>query len=117
MIIYNSNILIEKEYYEDKTIFTVFVFIIVFLTVSITCDQAPKPDLGRDAAFISMRERFQIIQKFWDWKKENVLPMIMRELGVDILYYNNEGPVYTFLIPANYEGMAFPGIHEPTGSQ
>jgi len=61
-----------------------------------------------------MRERVKLMQKWWDWKKKHVLPMVMHEQGVDMwivrnneadLYYNNEGPVYTLLLPANHEGM------------
>ena len=94
--------------------------LLFFLPVSITCDQVPIPGSGRDAAnFIPMRERVKIMQKFWDWKKENVLPMIMREQGVDMwiirndeepLYRNTsyrEHPVFTSLLPANHEGMVY----------
>ncbi len=74
---------------------------------------------------IPMRERVKIMQRWWDWKKENVLPVVMREQGVDMwiirnneaeLYYNNEGPVYTSLVPANFEGMTFSSVHG-AGSQ
>ncbi|NOR12866.1 MAG: M24 family metallopeptidase [Candidatus Aminicenantes bacterium] len=75
---------------------------------------------------LPMRERVKLMQKWWDWKKENVLPMAMREQGVDMwivrnneadLYYNNEGPVYTLLLPANHEGMAYPSQHVSPLSQ
>lgn len=67
-----------------------------------------------------MRERVKLMQKWWDWKKKHILPMVMREQGVDMwivrnneadLYYNNEGPVYTLLLPANHEGMTYPSQH------
>ena len=73
-----------------------------------------------------MRERVQQMEAFWKQKKAEVLPLIMREQGVDFWivrndeagrYYNNEGPVYTSLLPANYEGMTFPSQHVPPGSQ
>ena len=75
---------------------------------------------------LPMRKRVEIMEQWVKWKKEHVLPGIMREQNIDLwiirnneseLYYNNEGPVYTSLIPANYEGMALPGIYEPAGSQ
>jgi hypothetical protein len=73
-----------------------------------------------------MRERVKLMQKWWDWKKKHVLPMVMREQGVDMwivrnneadLYYNNEGPVYTLLLPANQEGMTYPSQHVSPLSQ
>ena len=69
---------------------------------------------------IHVRERVEIMQGFWDWKRENVLPMILREQGVDMWIVRNderpeyrqasfkEGPVYTSLLPANHEGMVLP---------
>ena len=73
-----------------------------------------------------MRERVKLMQKWWDWKKKHVLPMVMREQEVDMwivrnneadLYYNNEGPVYTLLLPANHEGMTYPSQHVSPRSQ
>ena len=67
-----------------------------------------------------MRERVQVEQGFWDWKRENVLPEIMREQGVDLWIIRNneeplyrmtsykEHPVFTSLLPANHEGMVLP---------
>jgi hypothetical protein len=64
------------------------------------------------------------MQRFWDWKKGNVLPSIMREQGVDMWIVRNdeqpeyrqtsykEGPFYTSLLPANHEGMVLPSQHE-----
>lgn len=73
-----------------------------------------------------MRERVRLMQKWWDWKKKHVLPIVMKEQEVDMwivrnneadLYYNNEGPVYTSLLPANYEGMTYPSQHVSPLSQ
>ena len=75
---------------------------------------------------LSMRERVKLMQKWWAWKKEHVLPMVMREQGIDMwivrnneadLYYNNEGPVYTLLLPANHEGMTYPSKYVDSWSQ
>lgn len=75
---------------------------------------------------LPMRQRVQIMEKWWKWKRQHVLPKVMREQGVDMwiirnneadLYYNNEGPVYTSLLPANYEGMTLPSQYAPPGSQ
>jgi hypothetical protein len=67
-----------------------------------------------------MRQRVRIMEKFWAWKRANVLPMIMRELGVDMWIVRNdeeplyrqvsyhENPVYLSLLPATDEGMVIP---------
>ena len=99
---------------KAKNIFGIFSFALLLVTVSGSFAQVPEAGSGRDAAnFIPMRERVQIMQKFWDWKRENVLPMIMREQGVDMWIIRNdeeplyrqtsyrEHPVYTSLLPAN----------------
>jgi hypothetical protein len=66
------------------------------------------------------------MESFWVWKRENVLPAVMREQGVDLwiirndeaeLYYNNEGPVFTSLLPANHEGMTYASKYASPGSQ
>ncbi len=73
-----------------------------------------------------LRERVRLTEKWWRWKKENVLPMVMRGQGVDMwiirddeadLYYNNQGPVYISLLPANHQGMTYPSRYAPPGSQ
>jgi Metallopeptidase family M24 len=78
------------------------------------------------ARILPMRERVKLMEKWWKWKKEHVLPMVMREQGIDMwiirndeadLYYNNEGPVFTSLLPANFEGMTYPSQYAPPGSQ
>ena len=82
---------------------------------------------GRDIEnYLPMRQRVQIMERFWKWKRENVLPDVMREQQVDLwiirnneadLYYNNEGPVFTSLLLANHEGMTLPSKFAPLGSQ
>lgn len=75
---------------------------------------------------LPMRERVKLMQKWWEEKQARILPQVMREQGIDLwivrnneadLYYNNEGPVYTLLLPANHEGMTLPSIYAPNGSQ
>ena len=77
-------------------------------------------------SILPMRDRVKLMEKWWKWKHEHVLPMVMREQGIDMwlvrnneadLYYNNEGPVYTSLLPANHEGMTLPSRHVRPGSQ
>lgn len=81
---------------------------------------------GYIGSIAPMRERVQQMETFWKQKKVDVLPMVMREQGVDCWivrndeagrYYNNEGPVYTSLLPANYEGMTLASQHLPPGRQ
>lgn len=75
---------------------------------------------------LPMRERVKLMEKWWKWKRKHVLPVVMGEQGIDMwiirnneadLYYNNEGPVYTSLLPANHEGMTYPSKYARVGSQ
>lgn len=75
---------------------------------------------------LPLRERVKLTEKWWQWKKEYVLPMVMREQGVEMwiirddeadLYYNNQGPVYISLLSANHQGMTYPSKYAPPGSQ
>ena len=75
---------------------------------------------------IPMRERVQIMERWIKWKKENVLPEVMREQNIELwvvrnneadLYYNNEGPVYTSLLPSNLQGLALPSTYASGVSQ
>ncbi len=101
--------------------------ILVTLITSYTYSQNAYSNTGSDIKnILPMRRRVQIMENFWQWKKENVLPAVMREQGVDLwiirnneadLFYNNEGPVFTSLLPANYEGMTLPSQFAPPGSQ
>jgi hypothetical protein len=107
----------------------VLSLVLVVSAVSTSSAQAPKAGSGRDAAnFIPMRERVKIMQGFWDWKRENLLPVLMREQGVDMWIIRNdeeplyrmtsyrEHPVYTSLLPANHEGMTLPSVYEGSRS-
>ncbi len=106
---------------KAKKSFGIILFIMLLIMVSSSYAQVPKPGSGRDAAnFIPMRERVKLMEKFWAWKKKNVLPKIMREQGVDMWIIRNdeeplyrqtsyrEHPVYLSLLPANHEGMVIP---------
>ena len=75
---------------------------------------------------IPMRERVQLMEQWKKWKKENVLPMVMKEQNIEMwiirnneadLYYNNEGPVYTSLLPADFQGLALPSAYASGVSQ
>ena len=95
----------------------------VIFSLTLTAQIIPVKDSKN---IMPMRERVKLIEKWWKWKKEHMLPIVMREQGVDMwiirnneadLYYNNEGPVYTLLLPANHEGMTLPSKYVPQGSQ
>ncbi len=75
---------------------------------------------------LPLRERVKLTEKWWRWKREHVLPMVMREQGVDLwiirddeadLYYDNQGPVYVSLLPADHQGMTYPSKYAAPGSQ
>ena len=81
--------------------------IICLLVAALSCtgvDSADEEVVGEQAAnLLPLRERVAITEGWWQWRKANVLPMIMREQGVDLWiirddesdkYYNNEGPVF-----------------------
>ena len=64
----------------------------------------------------TMRERVEIAERWWQQKREVVLPMVMQEQGIDMWiiradeadkYYNNEGPLYSSLAPADLRGMIY----------
>ena len=87
--------------------------------------QQTRLNAGQNAQnMMPMRERVQVMQRFWDWKRDNVLPAIMREQGIDMWILRNdeqpeyrqtsykEGPFYTSLLPANHEGMVLPSQYE-----
>jgi hypothetical protein len=91
------------------------------LTTGMSPAQVPPTGSGRDALdILPMRERVRLMEKFWAWKKANVLPKIMREFGVDMWIVRNdeeplyrqasyrEHPVYLSLVPATDEGMVLP---------
>lgn len=81
---------------------------------------ATRPNGDHAAKVIPMRQRVEIMQGFWEWKRQHVLPAILREQGVEMWIVRNdeqpeyrqtsyeEGPVYTSLLPANHEGMVLP---------
>jgi hypothetical protein len=107
---------------KNLTRFSVFVVLAV-LCGSLHAQIIPIEDSHN---IMPMRERVQLMETWWKWKKEHVLPLVMREQGFDMwiirnneadLYYNNEGPVFTSLLPANFEGMTYPSQYARTGSQ
>jgi len=74
----------------------------------------------------SMRQRVQTMQRWWEEKRKRVLPAVMREQKIDIWivrndeadkYYNNEGPVFTSLLSADFQGRVLPSIHIPDDGQ
>jgi len=99
----------------------------LILTAALTSGTVSAGSGDANTAVIpSMRERVRVMESFWSWKKENVLPAVMREQGVDLwivradegeLFFNNESPVYVSLLPATVEGMALPSRHVRPGSQ
>ena len=102
-----------------------FVMILV-LAVGQIFIQAQSIPIEDSKNILPMRERVKLTEKWWRWKKEHVLPLVMREQGVDMwiirddeadLYYNNQGPVYVSLLSANHQGMTYPSKYAHPGSQ
>jgi len=94
-----------------KSFFFVFVLFSMF-----QCSQPQTIPLNDNMNIQPLRERVKLIEKSWTWKMEHVLLMVMREQEVDMWiirddeadkYYNNEGPVYSSLVPADHRGMIY----------
>ena len=104
--------------------FTALSMAFVFMTfASLALGEGDRSDID---TIPSMRQRVQIMERFWQWKRDHVLPQVMREQGVDMwivrsnegeLFFNNESPVFVSLLPANSEGMTLPSRHVRAGSQ
>ncbi|WP_027078836.1 M24 family metallopeptidase [Maribacter antarcticus] len=99
------------------------ILILLTILVSIGFQSQAQKDLE---SILPMRNRVQLMDGFWKWKLEHVLPAVMREQGVDLwiirsneadLYYNNEGPIFTSLLPTNFEGMTYASSYAGPGSQ
>lgn len=112
-----------KEMIECK-----LAVLIMLITIAFGANAQEMPySSGQDIQnILPMRQRVQIMEDFWKWKRSHVLPQVMREQEVDLwiirnneadLYYNNEGPVFTSLLPANHEGMTLPSKFASPGSQ
>lgn len=99
------------------------VFTLIFSQQVIRAQIIPIEDSKN---ILPLRKMVETTEKWWRWKRENVLPVVMREQGVDMwiirddeadLYYNNNGPVYVSLLPADHQGMTYPSKHVRPGSQ
>ena len=103
------------------------VFILIITIPCIVTSQNNYVGVGQYIKnILPMRERVQHMELWWKWKRKHVLPDVMREQSVDMwiirnneadLYYNNEGPVFTSLLSANFEGMTLPSMYASPGSQ
>ncbi len=112
-----------------KSILTTAALMICWMAASPSASRAEVPEIPKNLKpgeyiknIIPMRQRVQMMERAWKWKKEHVLPLVMRELNVDMwivrnneadLYYNNEGPVYSSLLPADFQGMTLPSTVDP----
>lgn len=113
---------------NQKQIKYKFFALVLLMYISLIAEAQEKPSIvGQDIQnILPMRQRVKIMEGFLKWKRDHVLPTVMREQNVDLwiirnneadLYYNNEGPVFTSLLLANHEGMTLPSKFAPSGSQ
>ena len=116
----------EGETMKRKYILWVLLVSITGICLSQIFIQAQIVEIEDSKNILPLRERVKLTEKWWQWKKVHVLPMVMREQGIDMwiirddeadLYYNNQGPVYISLLSANHQGMAYPSQYAPPGSQ
>ena len=108
----------------SASLLAVSVLVVSFLALA---GSPAAQQFGKDSEnILSLRERAELMQKWWEWRRENVIPEIMREQGIDMwivrddegeLFFNNESPVYVSLLPANFEGMTLASQHVRPGSQ
>lgn len=96
------------------------IFLLAVAAVGCTVPENTTQKDGIESRLLPLRERVALAERWTQWKKENVLPMVMREQGVELWiirdneadkYYNNEGPVYSTLVPADLRGMIFDSEH------
>ncbi len=63
-----------------KRYVNIFAFIVVCIAAGSDTGHAQSPNNLKPGEYIQnilpMRERVQMMQRWWEWKKENVLPMI-----------------------------------------
>lgn len=109
-----------------KSVFWVqllFIFILILGRQGASAQMIPIED---SKTILPLRKRVEIMEKWWRWKREHVLPVVMREQVIDMwiirddeadLYYNNNGPVYVSLLPADHQGMTYASKHVRPGSQ
>ena len=111
---------------NGKNFLIAFLFIILFFGMSQNIVLTQIIQIEDSKNIRPLRERVKLTEKWWKWKRQNVLPMVMREQGIDMwiirddeadLYYNNQGPVYVSLLPANHQGLTYPSKYARPGSQ
>lgn len=111
----------KKKYFLGTSLVMFLGFL--FNQIDIQAQGIPSEDSKN---ILPLRERVKITETWWRWKKKHVLPKVMQEQSVDMwiirddeadLYYNNQGPVYISLLPANHQGMTYPSKYAPPGSQ
>ena len=93
-----------------------FLLIILVVSVSISAQEFSQPypfvsvnDVGNVA---TVREQVLKMEEWLKWRKENIVPEVMRRSGVDMwIVTRYEGPLYYSLIPANYDGCVSRRYH------
>jgi len=83
------------------------LFSVSFLAIGNVYGQYHGSDeLQSGRLILSEREEVKIMNGWLEWKRENMLPEIMRGEGIDMwIVRNNEGPVYVSLLPVDHEGL------------
>ena len=103
-----------------------FLMFFLFMGISHQIVHAQIIQIEDSKNIMPLRERVRLTEKWWKWKRQNVLPMVMREQGIDMwiirddeadLYYNNQGPAYVSLLLANHQGLTYPSQYARPGSQ
>jgi len=81
-----------------------------FSTDNLSAQEFDQPfgieSLGDIDNIAPIRQQILKEEEWLRWRKENIVPEVMRRVGVDMwLISRNERPLYYSLVPANYEGL------------
>ena len=70
---------------KTPTVARAVIYVLILSQVSSGYSQDKLSNSGQDIAkYIPMRQRVQIMEGFWKWKMDNILPAVMKEQGVDL---------------------------------
>jgi hypothetical protein len=106
-----------------KKILSSFVTGVLLLSVTLSLSlyssekvESESTDTAMTLKIPPLRERVLRMEEARRWKRKHVLPMVMREQGIDLWiirdneadkYHNNEGPIYSSLLLADHRGMIY----------
>ena len=88
-----------------------FLVVMVLLPTAIGRPQAFQQPYGIESQndienIAPIRHQILMEEEWLRWRKEHIVPEVMRRMGVDVwLIGEEDGALYYSLVPANYEGL------------